>query len=58
MGFDNCLGKEQGDGSPGVALIWMNDVPLSIRHYSARHVDVTIGARGSPDEWRLTGIYG
>ncbi|KAL6222868.1 hypothetical protein ACLB2K_006258 [Fragaria x ananassa] len=46
------------DDSPGVAFLWMNDVPVQIRTYSACHVDVTIGTPNSPEEWRLTGIYG
>ncbi|PRQ50827.1 putative endonuclease/exonuclease/phosphatase [Rosa chinensis] len=44
-GFDNCLGKEESEESPGVALLWMKDVPLHIRNYSARHVDVAFGKR-------------
>ncbi|KAL6128782.1 hypothetical protein ACLB2K_072136 [Fragaria x ananassa] len=58
IGFDNCLGMESSESSPGVALLWMNDMPVNIQTYSARHIDVTIGAQGSPEEWRLSGIYG
>ncbi|XP_024161425.1 uncharacterized protein LOC112168750 [Rosa chinensis] len=59
VGFDNCLGWPKDDeNSRGVAFLWMNDVPVRIRNYSSRHVDVAIGVRGAPDEWRLTGIYG
>jgi hypothetical protein len=35
----------------------MNDVPVRLRPYCARHVDVIIGASGAPDEWRFTRIY-
>ncbi|KAL6228116.1 hypothetical protein ACLB2K_002070 [Fragaria x ananassa] len=58
IGFDNCLGMASSESSPGVALLWMNDMPVNIQTYSARHIDVTIGAQGSPKEWRLSGIYG
>ncbi|KAL6143754.1 hypothetical protein ACLB2K_054449 [Fragaria x ananassa] len=58
IGFDNCLGMASSESSPGVALLWMNDMPVNIQTYSARHIDVSIDAQGSPEEWRLSGIYG
>ncbi|KAL6211964.1 hypothetical protein ACLB2K_017187 [Fragaria x ananassa] len=58
VGCDNCLGMAPSDESPRVALLWMNDIPVQVRTYSARHVDVTISTPNSQEEWRLTGIYG
>lgn len=58
IGFDNCIGMLKSDSCRGVALLWMNDVPVRVRPYSARHMDVIIGTSGAPDEWRFTGIYG
>ncbi|XP_062013506.1 uncharacterized protein LOC133729894 [Rosa rugosa] len=58
IGFDHALVKEKGQFSQGLALLWMNEVPVHIHHYSARHIDAWIGAPGDPDRWRFTGIYG
>jgi hypothetical protein len=56
LGFDCCI--YSSSASRGLALLWLNEVPVRLRHYSSRHIDVEIGYLGSTEVWRFTGIYG
>lgn len=58
MGFAGCICVPWEDGSRGLALFWLNDVPVRLRHYSFRHIDVEVGLLGSSEISRFTGIYG
>lgn len=35
--------------SRGLALLWLNEIPVCLRHYSTRHIDVEIGLLGSAE---------
>lgn len=44
--------------SRGLALLWCNEVPISLRHFSHNNIDMEVGHLGSDELWRFTGIYG
>lgn len=58
LGFDGCISSSWRPDCRGLALFWLNEVHVRLRHYSTRHIDVEIGPLGSLDVWRFTRIYG
>ncbi|XP_062014092.1 uncharacterized protein LOC133730534 [Rosa rugosa] len=58
MGFSGCICFPKKDGSRGLALFWSLELKVSLRTYSAHHIDVEIGFPGVTGGWRFTGIYG
>lgn len=58
MGFDGCICVPWEPESRGLALFWLNEVPVRLRHFFHRHIDVEVGVRGSSEISRFTGIYG
>lgn len=41
----------------GLALLWTNEVDLSISSYSSRHIDAMVKSNDGLI-WRFTGVYG
>lgn len=39
-------------------MLWRNDVPVRVRHFSHNHIDMEVGHVGSAELWRFTSIYG
>lgn len=58
LGFHGCICSPWLPKSRGLALFWLNDVPVRLRHYSTNHIDIEVGLLGSAETWRFTGIYG
>lgn len=68
IGWRNCfsvsfkLVTKKGDKgvsrSGGIAMLWADDVPISLHSYSDNHIDVLVGEVNDPKRWRFTGIYG
>lgn len=58
LGFDGCICSPKLPESRGIALLWQNEVPVRLRHYSYNHIDMEVGRLGSAEIWRFTGIYG
>ncbi|KAL9678179.1 hypothetical protein QQ045_016018 [Rhodiola kirilowii] len=55
LGFSNCFIVKSLGKSGGLAVLWDNDVDLTVRSYSDNNVDVGIKADSS---FRLTLFYG
>lgn len=48
-----------GEGrSGGLAMLWQNDLNLSITNYSQFHISSCITKEGGHSKWFLTGVYG
>ncbi|KAL8161427.1 hypothetical protein V2J09_012916 [Rumex salicifolius] len=47
----DCIGR-----SSGLCLFWDEDVDLTIRSYTAHHIDALITLHGSDQIWRFTGV--
>jgi hypothetical protein len=56
--FDNMFMVESVGRSGGLAMLWSNDLLLSIQNFSRRHINGTIIRKSNGDEWKLTGFYG
>ena len=53
----NKLVVQNNKKGGGLALLWNDDLDVSIKSYSNNHIDAVIN-EGKPDAWRLTGVYG
>lgn len=58
MGFVGCICYPCKEGSQGLAMFWVEDVPVRLRTYSPNHIDADVGVLSSYEIWRITGIYG
>lgn len=58
LGFDGGICSPWRPPARGLALFWLNEVPVYLRHYSTQHIDIEVGILRSADVWRFTGIYG
>ncbi|GAV59752.1 Exo_endo_phos domain-containing protein, partial [Cephalotus follicularis] len=41
----------------GLALLWKEELEVTIQSYSLNHIDATVEGWGGQSKWRLTGIY-
>ncbi|GAV76858.1 Exo_endo_phos domain-containing protein, partial [Cephalotus follicularis] len=57
-GFKNCFTVNADGRRRGLALLWNEELDLSIQSFSTSHIDLVIKLIGRDGYWRLTGIYG
>lgn len=53
----SCLEVEANGHSGGLALLWDDDITVSIQSYSRNHIDAKV-EEGENKTWRFTGFYG
>lgn len=58
LGFDGCVCSPCLPTTRGLALLWRNEVPVRLRHFSHNHINMEVGHVRSDELWRFTGIYG
>ena len=57
FGFSGCFEVSSDGRSGGLALFWVHDCPVSLKHYNSNIIDVTIGS--VPEHmWRASFVYG
>ena len=56
--FNNMFVVESVGRSGGLAMLWSNDLSLSIQNFSQRHINGTITRRVDGGKWKLMGFYG
>ncbi|OMP01909.1 reverse transcriptase [Corchorus capsularis] len=57
IGYDCCFSVGSVGRSGGLAMLWNNEIAVSIVSYSNLHIDITVGNVDS-EKWRFTGFYG
>ncbi|GMI99219.1 hypothetical protein HRI_003591200 [Hibiscus trionum] len=57
-GFHNGIDVEANGRSGGLSLGWKNSVQVTLRSFSARHIDFIIKDDSAGFSWRCTRIYG
>ncbi|KAK1356400.1 putative endonuclease/exonuclease/phosphatase [Heracleum sosnowskyi] len=57
LGFSNGIGVSRKGLSGGLALLWKEDVIVSLRSYSMTHIDAFVSGLNIPP-WRFIGFYG
>ncbi|GLT27731.1 hypothetical protein SLA2020_027080 [Shorea laevis] len=55
--FQHCFTVDRSGRSGGVAVLWTNEVQLSLRSYSRNHINMGVDNLGH-HTWRFTGFYG
>ncbi|XP_061993372.1 uncharacterized protein LOC133711233 [Rosa rugosa] len=58
LGFTGRACYPHEDDLQGVALLWRNDISVSVHTLSPHHIDAEIGDPGGPARYRFTGVYG
>lgn len=59
LGFSICLVVDNKCRSSGIALMWKDDIKLSMFSYSKHHIDALINSSVSTTiEYHITGVYG
>ena len=58
LGFVNGVAVDCVGRSGGLALLWTEGVNISLRSFSAGHIDMVIGGQNNDPPWFLTGFYG
>jgi len=57
FGFSGCFAVSSDGRSGCLALFWVHDCPVSLKHYNSNIIDVTIGS--DPEHmWRASFVYG
>ncbi|XP_016669937.1 uncharacterized protein [Gossypium hirsutum] len=57
-GFQNGIDVDSNGSRGGLCLAWRDDVTISLRSFSKRHIDVIIEDTDEGNRWRFTGFYG
>ncbi|XP_042974662.1 uncharacterized protein LOC122306298 [Carya illinoinensis] len=57
MGFGCCFTVPSEGRSGGLALLWKNEVNLSIKSFSFFHIDAKISEIDNGLEWKFTSLY-
>jgi hypothetical protein len=57
FGFSGCFAVSSDGRSGGLALFWVQDCPVSLKHYNSNIIDVTIGS-DLEHMWRASFVYG
>jgi hypothetical protein len=57
LGYSSCLGVDRVGRGGGLALLWSDDVRISINNYSRFYIDGDI-SDGAGVSWSFTGFYG
>ncbi|XP_042972796.1 uncharacterized protein LOC122304603 [Carya illinoinensis] len=58
VGFECCFVVNSDGRKGGVALLWRNEIKLSIKSFSLFHIDAKISGTDGGMEWKFTGLYG
>lgn len=58
MGFRNGVFVNRVGLSGGLALLWREDIDVTLQTFSRRHIDVVIEEKALNRRWRFTGFYG
>lgn len=59
LGFPNGGGVGSLERGGGLALLWMNEVCVQLKHYDKLHMDaMVIDPDMGGELWRFTGFYG
>lgn len=56
FGFRNCFGVDSMGRSGGLALLWNDDINVSIVNFTNHHIHAVVMNDGG--KWFLTGVYG
>ncbi|XP_040998143.1 uncharacterized protein LOC121244182 [Juglans microcarpa x Juglans regia] len=57
LGFRNCFGVDSVGRSGGLALLWKDEINVSIVNFSNNHVHAIV-VNDDGGKWLLTGVYG
>jgi len=57
LGFHGCFAVSSEGKSGGLALFWVQECIVSLKHYSPNIIDVTIGSEAN-QLWRVSFVYG
>ncbi|GMJ10109.1 hypothetical protein HRI_004680100 [Hibiscus trionum] len=57
-GYHNGIDVDAYGRSGGLSMGWKNSCMVSLRSYSARHIDIIISDDSDGFHWRCTGFYG
>lgn len=57
LGFHGCFAVSSEGKSGGLALFWVQECIVSLKHYSPNIIDVTIGSEAN-QLWRASFVYG
>lgn len=51
MGFVGCICYPCKESSQGLAMFWVEDVPVRLRTFSSNHIDADVRVLGSSEIW-------
>ncbi|KAA3479129.1 reverse transcriptase [Gossypium australe] len=57
-GFHNGVEVDSDGSKGGLCMAWKENVPISARSYSRRHIDAFVDDQIHGNKWRFTGFYG
>ncbi|KAA3488589.1 reverse transcriptase [Gossypium australe] len=57
-GYVNGIEVDPEGTRRGLCLAWKQEVSVTLRQYSKRHIDVVVDENESRGKWRFTGFYG
>jgi exonuclease III len=58
LGFDQIFVVDSVGRSEGLALLWHDELQLSIQNFSRRHINVMITRKNDGVEWKFSGFDG
>ena len=57
LGFSGCFAVSRDGKSGGLALFWVQECTISLKHYSPNIIDVIVGSQEN-QMWRASFVYG
>lgn len=57
-GMNACFGVDAVGTKGGLAMMWKEEITLSLRSFSQNHIDMNVETDNESDSWRITGFYG
>jgi exonuclease III len=58
VGYPNMFVVDRIGKSGGLALLWNDEISVSIQNFSRRHINGVIENLGGVENWKFTGFYG
>lgn len=58
LGWNGCFTMEPLGRGGGLALLWKENISVTVLSYPQNHIDSQIQLEGSCLSWRFTGFYG
>jgi exonuclease III len=58
VGYPNMFLVDRIGKSGGLALLWNDEISVSIQNFSRRHINGVIENLGRVENWKFTGFYG